>query len=100
MKLSFHRGLFLLLSKNNLHTILINSSVFSGNKNTAYADPYNPIYSFATSSINLYVNSTEISGWPGKTLNLTLHTQDELGHPSGALIYFDFNSKVSILLYL
>lgn len=59
------------------------------NENSAFTDRYNQINSFVTESVQLNVSDSNLSGWPGQKLSISLIAIDELAKATGSLIRFD-----------
>ena len=65
------------------------------NKNTAInSDPFDQCFSVGTNTIQVLLNSSNITGWAGQRITIPIEAIDELGNPAGALTRFSLNSSM------
>ena len=65
------------------------------NKNTAInSNPFNQHFSVGTNTVQVSLNSSNITGWIGQKITIPIEAIDELRNPAGALTWFSLNSSM------
>ena len=77
----------------HLSSFQIFNSYRDNNINKAFNDSNNQAHSVATDPIHLKISSSsEIQGWPGKELAVSMQAADEFGNPTASIARSYFNT--------